>query len=388
MAWWDGQSVAIVLGAAVVAFGWSILVTWPGIRRLRLAADAHWSEQARVVHPYRGAAGIVAGYVPAVMVLGVLIAADPGPWMIVAVACAASAGAVLGAFPITRAVQPGFSWREWPVALRFWQHPMLLVWVMAMAMPPQMGPMAWAGVGLLGLWISATNLWPVRLAFPRSHLAPAPADLLERARNLARAAGAPLHGLFLVRKGFMNAVAFPISRQVALSEELVRTLPPAELDSILCHELAHLRESRWVTLARLAAGYSHLVLLFLKPATAAFGAVALGPLVLIWVLVPMAFGRWARSLERKADAQASRVDPATYASALLTLHRLALIPAVVERPGSHPDLYDRLLACGITPDFPRPKPANVLTLGGALTSAALGILLMVALQGWLARGMP
>lgn len=381
-----GSILAVVLGAGIGAFAWTLLLTWPGIRRLRRAADAHWSERARLVFPYRGAAGVAVTYVPAVMALGLLVVASPGPWLVAGVAVAASVGAVLGTFPITLATLAGFSWRDWPAALCLWRYPMLLFWVMALAMPARMGWEAWAGVAGLLAWVVAVNRWPVKLGGAGSRPVPAPAELLARVRNLARQVGVPLRGLFLMRKGPVNAFTFPVSQEIAVAEELIHVLTPRELDTILIHELAHLRESPWVTLPRVAAGNSHLVLLFLKPATAAFGYAGLGALMLAWVLLPRAFDRWSRSLESRADARAAGLDPATYASALLKLHQQALMPAVLEQPGSHPHLYDRLLACGITPDFPRPQPAAALTLGGPLVSGAFGLLLVLALRDWLARG--
>ncbi|MFM7101862.1 MAG: hypothetical protein ACKO3N_11910, partial [Verrucomicrobiota bacterium] len=139
-----------MLGAGGAAFAWTLLMTWPGIRRLRRAADAHWSERARLVFPYRGAAGVGAAYVPAIMVLGMLVVANPGPWRIAGVASAASVGAVLGTFPITRATVAGFSWRAWPGALCLWRHPMLFPCVLVLVMPARMGWEAWAGLaGLL-----------------------------------------------------------------------------------------------------------------------------------------------------------------------------------------------------------------------------------------------
>ena len=41
---------------------------------------------------------------------------------------------------------------------------------------------------------------------------------------------------------------------------------------------------------------------------------------------------------------------------------------------AHPNLYDRLLAAGVTPDFPRPAPAQSMASHGRLLACALGML--------------
>lgn len=62
-----------------------------------------------------------------------------------------------------------------------------------------------------------------------------------------------------------------------------------------------------------------------------------------------------------------------YARALEKLHEDTLLPAVVAKEHlTHPHLYDRLLAAGVTPDYPRPKPAGSMAWNGLLVAIALG----------------
>jgi hypothetical protein len=57
-----------------------------------------------------------------------------------------------------------------------------------------------------------------------------------------------------------------------------------------------------------------------------------------------------------------------------------LIPAVLPQTGrSHPDLYERLLAAGVQPDFPRPKPAQPNAVHGWILAMLFGVLIAVAL---------
>ena len=68
-------------------------------------------------------------------------------------------------------------------------------------------------------------------------------------------------------------------------------------------------------------------------------------------------------MDRRADSEAilRQTDEGNYARALEKLYRINLIPAVMPARGQiHPHLYDRMLAAGVTPDFPRPKPPGTL----------------------------
>jgi hypothetical protein len=56
------------------------------------------------------------------------------------------------------------------------------------------------------------------------------------------------------------------------------------------------------------------------------------------------------------------VDKVVYAQALERLYEINQTPAVMPRRATkiHPDLYDRMIAAGVTPDYPKPAPAKGL----------------------------
>jgi hypothetical protein len=92
--------------------------------------------------------------------------------------------------------------------------------------------------------------------------------------------------------------------------------------------------------------------------------------------------RLVRRMERRADAVAHHHDPApgTYARALERVYAFNVMPAVIgARGAAHPDLYDRMLAAGVTPDYPRPRRPS--SLHGALGFACL-ILLPILTVDW------
>ena len=90
--------------------------------------------------------------------------------------------------------------------------------------------------------------------------------------------------------------------------------------------------------------------------------------------------RMARRMEVRADSCAAEnaADQATYARALERIYQINLIPAVMSgRRRIHPHLYDRMLAVGVTPDYPRPMPPRRFT---AATWIQLALLFLLAMH--------
>jgi Zn-dependent protease with chaperone function len=148
------------------------------------------------------------------------------------------------------------------------------------------------------------------------------------------------------------------TRDIIFSEGLLSTHPEEEIAAIGAHELAHLTEPRHVHRARLMIALGWFPLIFVRPAVHLFGPIAVTLLLLPIVLLPIYVRRLARQMEVRADSVASGNEQAVgaYARALERLYRNNHIPAVMaSKRRAHPDLYDRLLAAGITPHYPRPK---------------------------------
>ena len=143
-------------------------------------------------------------------------------------------------------------------------------------------------------------------------------------------------------------------------------------------------ESKLIVGTRVFADLGWLVpWLFLKPASYAFDAVGIGAIAL-GSLFTLFGARWfSRHLERRADraAHTSGGEAGTYARALARIYEDNLIPAVLPSRGrTHPDLYDRLLAGGAQPDFPRPTAPSSNTVHGVLLCVLLGILAVLTLN--------
>ncbi|MEL6179929.1 MAG: hypothetical protein AAFS10_13305, partial [Myxococcota bacterium] len=88
-------------------------------------------------------------------------------------------------------------------------------------------------------------------------------------------------------------------------------------------------------------------------------AVLIGLVMVLAAVVTLQ--RVGHAMEERSDdmGHAHEGDPGTYASALEELYRFNLMPVVMgdsKRP--HPDLYDRMIKAGVTPDYPRPEPPS------------------------------
>jgi hypothetical protein len=111
----------------------------------------------------------------------------------------------------------------------------------------------------------------------------------------------------------------------------------------------------------------------------AFGETAFLGLLWISLGVPGVFRWLSRKLEMRADrlAKLNEGDAGTYARALMRLYEDNLTAVVTKRKMTHPHLYDRMLAAGVTPDFPRPAPAESMSGHGIVLQCALGVLFLV-----------
>jgi Zn-dependent protease with chaperone function len=90
------------------------------------------------------------------------------------------------------------------------------------------------------------------------------------------------------------------------------------------------------------------------------------------------FSRWfSHKMEKRADHAAveTQLNEGVYARALENISRENLLPAVnINKRQTHPDLYDRMIAAGITPEYPRPKRPKSITWLGFTISIILGAL--------------
>lgn len=210
------------------------------------------------------------------------------------------------------------------------------------------------------------------------------------AERAAKREGLKLFSVWLLptkTAGFANAAAIPWARSMIVTERITELLDDEELDAVLAHEAGHLSEPPWVWVMRLGAAFLAVTLLSVAMPLA-LGAGVDGVTLLAYTALAGAFilillvlvRRLARRMEERADAHAKEhVGGIPLGRALEKIHHSARAPLVTGKKRVHPDLYDRLAACGIE-QGERPNPPS--TRAGLVT--ALLVLVVLAAGAWLA----
>jgi hypothetical protein len=175
-----------------------------------------------------------------------------------------------------------------------------------------------------------------------------------------------------------NALALPLQGAVAFTERALACLRDDELTAVAAHELGHLREGGWVRLLRTLRGLLFVPLVLLTPLLNTYGWIAMAGLLVAELMLARGYARLSRRWEACADeVGCGAASGETFARALETIHRVELLPAVFGRGASHPDLYDRLLAAGITPAYPRPATPDARAPTAPILAGALLALVVV-----------
>jgi hypothetical protein len=366
--------------AALVACGVGALLFALG--RRAIARPAPWPLRARTLYPIRVAMIAFAWILP--IAVAVVLARDEslhGAAPALAAGAAAAATLASWRYRLTRlVVGPDYTLRR---ALRGALTRALVIhahlWVaLAFAVLTPPGPpvesalVLAAGVALLVLIVRGGG---IRAAQALGLAPPAPTEIVAPVRDAAARQGLRLGGVHQIDLPEANAYALPFGARVAFTRPALWKLTLQSLLAIAEHELAHLREparSRWARAAGLAV---LLPIMGARVLLAAGGAVALLAALVLALVLGRAVQRHVIALETRADAGAKDAEPGAgaYAHALEELHRLSLMPAVV-RGSTHPDLYDRLLALGVEPSYPRPPPPPrglAVPLGALLAVAVL-----------------
>lgn len=271
------------------------------------------------------------------------------------------------AFRHARRHQPWLTWREFVdgqvVGAALYLAPLWLAVGLALGGPADFAsdPLwawAWYGLGSLALvwYLVAGCVFVLRVAGLLT-------DGDERLRRLLAAAeqscGHTVRRVLLLRAPIANAAAMPHRNEIVVTTRALHQLTDDELTAILLHEVGHLREAPHSVWMRAAFVAPFLVVAWSRPIVAMVGYVGLTVAILgSLVLMVRAVRRLApREVEADRHAQAHEPGQGSYARALERLHEIGLVPAVM--PGkvhTHPHLYDRMLAAGVTPSFPRPLP--------------------------------
>lgn len=372
----------ILIGAGLLAAGVTFITNWLALIPWRRNKDKHWSEQARLLYPVRVAARSNLWTVPGILVLTVLLLwPDSSPlWLFTGIVSVL--GAYAGTFPLDHEVFPRISLpdllRQAVIGVLLW----FLIWFVfigaAVLMPDEFDQLV-LGIGgmVIGLWVIWSHGGLIWLGRKLGLFLPASERLRKIAADTSARMNVPFREVLLMRSPLAQAFALPGSRKMLFTERLLELLTDDEVAAICAHELAHLTESKAARYSRSIQMLTFLPWIFFNPLMHTFGPIAFYGLLVITIGVPRIYRRISRKLESRADqmAKANEGDAGTYARALTRLYEDNLSPAVTTKNRTtHPHLYDRILAAGVTPDFPRPKAAGWLAWNGIIFAALVGIL--------------
>ena len=198
-----------------------------------------------------------------------------------------------------------------------------------------------------------------RLAHAVGLIAPPDARMMLALQEAARRGGRMPRSCGILRWRHASALALPSSDAVLFTTALLEQSEDEELVLIALHELAHLSEPRAVGVARVASSLILVPFFWLAHLVVHFGAWGVAVPLLVVIVGSRLYRALAVRMEVKADAEARahQLDEGAYARVLEKLYRINLMPAVMSpREGVHPNLYDRMVAAGVTPFYPRPRP--------------------------------
>lgn len=212
-------------------------------------------------------------------------------------------------------------------------------------------------VATLLLLIIFSGVWV--LALPGLDKNPHTPRLRQMVDSMTNAAGVSSVRAFVGDSFMANAFALMYIRCIMVTAPAMKVLDDDELRMVLRHEMAHLSESLPVLCMRMLGSLSWLGFAFTRPVMHQFGT-----LHVLWIFLGVLLvRRWAAATAKKMESRADSMsvthsaEGPVYARALEKLHEVNQIPAVLPPQGLvHPHLYDRMLAAGLTPDYPRPDP--------------------------------
>jgi len=335
------------------------------------------------VHPVIVAARSNLLTVPGILMLAVVLLwpASSPLWLFTGVV--SYLGANVGTIPLNREVCPRISLRELSRLIVIGVLLQSLIWLVFLGatvfMPDEFDGRALAISAMVAaLLVILSRGGSVWIGRKLGLFLPAPERLRKIAADTSIKTNVLFHDVLLIRSPQAQAVALHTTRHLLFTERLLQVLSDEEVASVCAHELAHLTESKAARYSRSIRMLTFLPWMFFNPLTHSFGMAGVFGLCGVTFVIPRLYGKISRKLESRADqvAKANEGDPGTYARALARLYEDNLTPAVMAKErATHPNLYDRMLAAGVTPDFPRPAAAISMVWHGQLFAVLTGMLL-------------
>lgn len=369
---WSTLAAALAVVPISFAIAWCLvgLGVAFAIRRMKRWNGLPWTERARRIYPARHAAKMNAMWASIAVGLIIIGGGVPplgafrpaAPWA-VAGAMAALCGGIEAAVRLERRVcRPVANQPRAGIALRgFFLMVTLLPMAVTLALiPPQWGWKAAAVLALGGALVTFQNLGGWLSLIRRYGLAwPASERLAAVVAQAVDRTGVRPRRTLELASPHANALALPMTRTLVFTRPMLAHLDDEELLTVAVHELGHLAEPRLVLVVRVASSYVLVACVASIPLGGTYGLPAtLAPLAVFFggMYLLKAVGR---RMEERSDrmGRAHEGDlEGRYARALEKIYEANLVPAVLRGNQVHPNLYDRMVATGVTPAYARPAP--------------------------------
>ncbi|MBW2458284.1 MAG: M48 family metalloprotease [Deltaproteobacteria bacterium] len=388
---WGGPLTYLLLAAAV-SFLSARLAIAVGMVGYRKVAEAHWTERARQALPARALSILCVLFLPALCAVHAHFWVGPfalGAERVLEVAAVVTSLGVtsLVHFRLVRQVLPEpprlAYWLKGAVAMLLVMRPMLPIVVAMVVLAPDSlftrSGAVWLIVGVLLLVLAAGGV-TVPLGRQLGLVLP-PSERLEKVvAAAARRAGHAPRAVYELVWPAANAAAYPMAGVLVFSDAALRLLDDDEVEAIAAHELGHLTEPRAIKALRMVQAALWLPIAALRSIVQDYGLTGLLVVLIGTMLLFVLLQRVSVRMERRADARAREQveDAGSFARALEKIYRANAIPAVSWARGTHPHLYDRMVAAGHPPAFERPqRPSRLRLYVGTIAALclALGILL-------------
>jgi Zn-dependent protease with chaperone function len=346
-----------------LGLNWLALLSW------RRSEGRHWTERARLLYPAQKSAGFNSWLIPANLgILSSLVWPDDDFALVI---FPGFFGALAASYFVSLEVQPGLKFKQWlhliaAIGLLSFVWWFVLFYAVC-GMPDNFRVWTWIWAAVVLAVLLGLNLGlGIHILRWLRLLKPATNHLNSLVSEVSQKMGVPVRASWIFSTHISNALAFPLTKQLIFTDRLLSTLSDEEIKAVCAHELGHLNEPRKVLLMRLLVSLAFFPLIFVKPLNSvnndwwsAFMMLLIGVLIMRFIGI-----RLSRRMEKRADkiAAENMVDKVVYAQALERLYEINQTPAVMPRRATkiHPDLYDRMIAAGVTPDYPKPAPAKGL----------------------------
>src|ERR1043165_9185804 len=289
------------IGAALAVF-----LNWLSLIPFRRSEGKHWTERARVLYPARVSAGWNAWLVPAVVVLSQRLVIPEQEFSWLPIALASWLGTLAGGYFFIREIFPSTTVSEWfretlvtwGLSIGWWGFFITI----AAVMPTSIGWVNWL---LIGLYLAATICWTfgglIWCLKVFGRVQPVPEKVRRIVESVSNQMQVPARRIWLMQGRRASAFAFPYTRDLFFSEELLANFPTEAIAAICANELGHLCESRFVLICRLSGSIASLPLLFVRPIFHRWGVGGVFSAAGAYWIGSLFLQKLARDMEVRAD---------------------------------------------------------------------------------------